>query len=168
MGTTLDPTAAAALASRFFAAAVATATTTTTTTTAPAPASSSTTSGAAAPRLTVSADVLNPDTCSLPGWILRYAGGSAPLSPASCKTHAFKAVTRTGARCDVVECDVDLRKWSLLARQASNTVLPNLAKVDFQVSLRLRGEAPRAGEFPERVLCGARLSWLDTARAATW
>lgn len=135
-GLSMEPTAAASLARKFF--------------------EDGKTAGS---MLTATGEVVNPDTCGLPGWVLRYNGGVTTFSDATVSRFQVNGL-------DVVEVDVDLRRWPLLARQCANAALPLVNKLEFRLALWLRGKTEK--EFPERILCGGMFSWLDPSRVPGW
>jgi len=111
-------------------------------------------------RLKVKATVLNPEASRIPAWALKYNGHSCALAKSN-KMARVQGTSAGGAAVDVLECDVDLREWSLLCRQGVNSILPIVGSVDFTLAVLLQGEAD--DELPERVLGLARLNYVNVA-----
>lgn len=137
---TLSP--AAALAMRFFA--------------------NCTTDDSYRDKLKLIAMLLNPATCDIPSWAMMYNGKPVMMKESNTISR-LQAKTSSGAICDVVEFDVDFRKWGLLFRQGVSTILPMISKLDFVLALVI--EADEDENLPERVLCGARVNFMDLKSA---
>jgi hypothetical protein len=116
-------------------------------------------------RLKVKVNVLNPETCTIPAWALKYNGHGCTLTRSN-RVFRGKARCKSGEEVDVLECDVDLREWNLLCRQGVNAIVPVLNTVEFSLALIVQGEAD--DELPEQVLGAARFSGLDLSAVEKW
>jgi hypothetical protein len=116
-------------------------------------------------RLYVVGEILNPQVSNVPSWALKFNNTSTNLK--GCEAHYLKdCITQQGETVDVLEIQIDLRKWSVLSRQVANAILPVMSKLDFQLLFYIR--ALKEQEFPERILCGARLGFLDLSQVKMW
>lgn len=115
-------------------------------------------------RLKLKAHVENAEECGIPAWAMRYNGKPCMITKSNTITR-FRRPTISGREVEVVECDIDLRVWSLLCRQGVNAILPLMWKIDVVLALLVQGESD--DELPERVMGGVRLSFLDLGKVPT-
>ena len=114
-------------------------------------------------RLKLKAVLLNPGNINRS--FLKYNGKPCMVTKSNVmhRGHAKASSGSQSGGLEYVEMDINLRRWNFVCRQGLNLILPVVKQMDFIVSLIIQGDED--DELPERVLCCARLNYLNIAKA---